>query len=269
MRWTIGHKIASIAPIPTVALIVVSFFYLKPLFEERRIAKEMENNINLLIKTSRIMTALQEERGLSSTFLSGGNVLDQMKGARKGTDGQMTNLDAIVRSAGISEQHKNLLLNLPKEIELLRDKVEQRRDAQEVFQSYTELIKKLSSVEQEIVNRKTTKGIGKVMASLILLDEAKESIGRVRGMGSSIISKGTTPQSDQLKLCLESWESFLANITSPALTLSLSDVAKLQELQRSQEFEKASKFSLAIISGSFKEINPQNFFYLHQNHRTS
>lgn len=236
---------------------VISFF------EDYRIASQMHANLILMSRLSDLLTSLQRERGISATFLGGGVQADQVLKERKATDENLEKLYPVIDVSFIPQETKGKFKQSLQRLQNIRSRVDNHEPAEEIFSDYSGLIESALFVDREIANAKTSKGIGKGMVTVLILETSKENLGRFRGMGSHLVASKKELDEKQLKYLTEAWGSFQGGLRSPALVLPPSLERRLTELPSSPSWQKGFQYFGKIISGEYLGLNPSEVFQVY------
>lgn len=99
---------------------------------------------------------------------------------RKSSDLKIQPLLNALKSAVVDNQIRNIMSESTSEIEKIRS-IANKKLSEEMWNAYGRLIAQLMTSETYIANSKTTRGFGKILTSLIILETAKENAGKLRG----------------------------------------------------------------------------------------
>lgn len=263
-QFTISKKIALLSGIPLIAYLIVSVFFMVKDFNESRVVLLMEQNINRLSIISDLILELQRERGKTNTYLNGGMDFDEIEAQKNKTNIQIK----LVQSELIEKSEtgkKEDLAKLLDEITVIRNTFNQKEKSPlEVFKSYSGLISKYLKFYRHIANESTTRGIGKEIVTLNILEEAKEFYAQFRGLTSGLLARNTAFNTEEFSLVNKYKTGAERNLESGALILSNSSELKLKNLFDSAAWknneadfktilEKYSKGNFGIESTVFFE----------------
>ena len=168
----ISQKLVILTAIPLIAFFIVSLVFIKNNIGESNIVSDMANNTKLLMAVSDLIHELQRERGRTSIYLSGGSRED-MEGQRKSTDSKIPSVTSALNTSTISSQIKTNTAEAISEIEKVRSTANQKGPAKDVVDTYGKIISAFMSTETTIANSKTTRGFGKALTTIIILETAK------------------------------------------------------------------------------------------------
>lgn len=221
MKWAfmkISHKLIVLVTIPLLAFFILSMMFINVNIKESKIVDDMAGNTKLMIAISDLIHELQIERGRTSVFLSGGSQ-DEMNVQRKSSDLKIQPVLNSLKSAAVDNQIRNILSESTSEIEKIRSIANKKSSAKEVVDAYGRLIAQLMTSETYIANSKTTRGFGKALTSLIILETAKENAGKLRATVSGILT-ADKPIDDELFTRLITFKANIdANLDSKAMVL--------------------------------------------------
>lgn len=250
---SIAKKIMIIGLVPLGALIIFGFITVKQQITEYSILNIMSHNASLFLHTSHLMSELQEERGRTAVFLSGGTAFEDIKKFRQNTD---TKLQGWVESLKNEKVSNRETIKKMSQIENTLNKIRASYEEQnsqlvkQEIKDYTELITELRSLQSAISNSKTTKGFGKKMTSNLIIEVAKENAGLLRANMSSLIKRNTELSEQEFSLLIELKSNINANISSPALVLSDEELKILNEKKTSESWKNVDQNFHTILSKS-------------------
>lgn len=262
-QWTIGRRIVALAALPLMAVFGFAGVQMRDKVRDVAIEGRMDANVRLMAETSRTLTALQKERGLSALELSGGDVKARLQTQRGETDRAFASLSELLDEATIAEEAKRELRAARENLGRLRDEVDRRMAAGESFEAYSQIVGTLLDVEKACFNAKTTKGIGKRLVTISLLDFAKENAGRLRGFGSSVLARKKPLTDGETRALIEYRGAFRASLASPAMVLSKKGEDQLARVQAQPHWNESERLFLDILHGSRDgtfEVDAHAFF---------
>lgn len=256
----ISHKLIILVAIPLLSFVVLGMVYVNENIRQINIVEDMAKNTNLLISVSDLIHELQKERGRTSVFLSGGS-RDDMLSQRKETDSKILPVIESLKLA--TSLVKGSTSESIDEVEKIRNIANQNGSAKEVFDVYGKIIATLMNTETSVANSKTTRGFGKALTTIIILETAKENAGKLRATVSGILTVDK-PINDAIFANLIAFKANIdANLDSKALVLSASSRNSLNECRQSESWSSVNKSFNSVLSKS-KEgnfgINAKDFF---------
>ena len=265
MKWAfmkISHKLIVLVTIPLLAFFILSMMFINVNIKESKIVDDMAGNTKLMIAISDLIHELQIERGRTSVFLSGGSQ-DEMNIQRKSSDLKIQPLLNALKSAAVDNQIRNIMSESTSGIEKIRSIANKKSSAKEVVDAYGRLIAQLMTSETYIANSKTTRGFGKALTSLIILETAKENAGKLRATVSGILT-ADKPIDDELFTRLITFKANIdANLDSKAMVLGPVAKSLLDESRKSESWTRVNQGFNTVLSKS-KEgnygINGKDFF---------
>jgi len=227
----IVHRILIIGLLPLLAFLGATGVYLNQKFEDRTIFREMERNIHLFRSISNLISDLQRERGGTALFLTGGADQATVNSLRDKTDISLSPLKSALDSSFLPENKKQDIANIGQQLQSFRSEYSTPNAAlkDDEIAAYTKLIARLLATEGMITNTRTTKGLGKILSSLMILEMAKESAGQLRANGSSLLALDKALSNEQFALIMKLKSEVDVSLVSPALVLN----AHSQELLKS------------------------------------
>ncbi|MEA5090593.1 methyl-accepting chemotaxis protein, partial [Solidesulfovibrio sp.] len=258
----ISSKLILLTAIPLIAFLAISILYTKISIDESDIVAKMSGNTQLFIAISDLVHELQKERGRTSIYLSGGSQ-DDMNSQRKLSDNQIKPVIDALKTANLTPQVKEATSQAVSNIEKVRTQANQNSPAREVVDAYGKIIADLMTSETAIANSKTTRGFGKSLTTIIILETAKENAGKLRATVSGILT-ADKPINEEMFTRLITFKSNIdANLESKALVLGAQAHSLLDETRKSQAWLDTNKgFNTVLVKskeGSFG-ISGKDFF---------
>ena len=264
-NMTIKQRILLVGIVPLVAFWCVVGILLARQIEDRRIFSEMRDNMTLFKASTILIGNLQRERGRTALFLSGGCSRQELQSFREKTDLTVPQFEAALVEAKLSAPTKAAQVEIAARIKKLRDpfnEAEARLKDQEIA-DYSNFIQGLVALEGAVANARTTKGFGKALTSLMVLEVAKESAGQLRANGSALLSLNKPLSHDQFALVLRLKSEVDANLASPALLLSKDSMDLLRSFPKeaawTQTDENIKMLLLKASEGNYGITGTQFF----------
>ncbi|MGE4312610.1 methyl-accepting chemotaxis protein [Desulfovibrio sp.] len=243
----ISHKLLCISCVPLLAFLVVSVMYARIWSNEKSTIVEIRHNIDLFIPVSRLIHELQKERGLTSAFRSGASRsgMDRQRGQ---VDAILAELPAVISTASLSAGQAQDFNATLKEVAVVRQKVEQGGSLADLLADYGGLIARLLEHEKTVANLRSFLGIDKIFTTVELLENAKESAGRLRAALSGVLTadKGITMETFQRLVALKAQMD--ANVFSKTMVLVPEGRQILNAMQNSQPWQDADKAFYAVLA---------------------
>ena len=258
----ISSKLILLTTIPLIAFLAISILYAKISIDESDTVDKMSGNTQLFIAISDLVHELQKERGRTSIYLSGGSQ-DDMNSQRKLSDNQIKPVIDALKTANLTPQVKEATSQAVSNIEKVRTQANQNSPVREVVDAYGKIIADLMTSETAIANSKTTRGFGKSLTTIIILETAKENAGKLRATVSGILT-ADKPINEEMFTRLITFKSNIdANLESKALVLGAQAHSILDENKKSQAWLDTNKWFNTVLvkskEGNFG-INGKDFF---------
>ena len=198
---------------------------------------------------SDLIHELQRERGRTSIYLSGGSRED-MEGQRKSTDSKIPSVTSALNTSTISSQIKTNTAEAISEIEKVRSTANQKGPAKDVVDTYGKIISAFMSTETTIANSKTTRGFGKALTTIIILETAKENAGKLRATVSGVLT-ADKPFDEELFTRLITFKANIdANLDSKAIVLSSTAKTLLEDSRKSEAWAGVNKVFNVVLTKS-------------------
>ncbi len=259
-NWTIGRRVFVLTLLPIIAMIAFAIPLIQSKWVDLKTARHVVSNVKLMAQLSDIMTNLQKERGMSAVFLAGGASKADIEKLRSATNKSVGILPEVVKKAAISDNIKQKLFDALDELKNLRKMVNSHQSVDKVFAGYTALIDNIIKIDKEIASQKSIGGIGANLETSILLEIAKENLGRFRGRGSSFVASKKIPTDEQLNFLVSSWGTFKASVNSPILTMPSDVRDRFVSMKNSALWKKGETIFLKIVRSSYEGLEAKKVF---------
>ncbi len=251
-RITFTWRLIGLTALPFAAFISVSVWgVVLQRYEEKSIAEVMEANIDLVGGTSDLVNALQKERGMSAVFLNKGLEKGAIDGQRRQSDAALGPFKGKLELGRIQAASKQRAMDGLQALGGLRADVDAGRiDARQNIQRYTAIIDQLLGLDRAAANAPTTKGLGKILSSICLLESAKESSGQLRATMSSLLAADQALSFEELQAVVSLKANVDVNLSSPALVLSGESREKLEQFRKSGEWKEVDRVFVLMVQKS-------------------
>jgi len=178
------------------------------LFEDKASDKEYLEFVTLL-KDVTIDT--QKVRGLTNSFKNG-NVAAQLLvyAQRESLEKDISKVEGFITKYEVEEDISKEAKELIKKVRKWNSKAF-RKESTAVFSGYTAIVESLINLNGKFINTYFKKGDAKVYTTLTMMNETllplTENIGKLRGMGSGIVARGSCNENEAVTM-----KAFTVNI---------------------------------------------------------
>ncbi|MBF0111755.1 MAG: methyl-accepting chemotaxis protein [Desulfamplus sp.] len=261
----IGYKIVLVTLIPLMLFFTTGTMTIIQHWEELKVIKTMEKNMNLFRHTSALINELQKERGRTSLYLGDTSVgQGDMNNQRKLSDEKLKPFLESLMSADIKQERKDSIKNIDESITQLRNQIGSTiTESTASAQIYTQLIYRLIDTLSLTANAPTAHAIGKVMTSLLLLESAKEGAGLTRATVSGVLSKNSPINNSLLDKIFTLKAETDINMNSRALTLPEESMNMIATLRDQEHWRKRDEIIMQVVekfqTGEFG-VDPKEYF---------
>lgn len=246
MRFSIRTKLFILFILPFTVLIVLQGISSVGKLKEYRTYLSQQENIRLLGSTATLVTEIQKERGLSSIYVASQQDRSKVETQRTLVDTAAKEWETLALAASYLQQSDITILG---SVENLRSRVDSGAFASSkaVIDEYTKIIRLLLTLGNKAVNQPTIGGLGKVMSSVAVMQEAQEGAARFRGLISGIVSTNTRIDDKNTILGLiKDFESIEIHLSSPAIIYSKESKLKIDSV--------LSGNSLSVLRDALLEV---------------
>ena len=263
---SLRYRILLIAGLPTACALVMTGLLIHAKATERREAAVMNRNIVLMQANSQLISEIQKERGRTAQFLSGGKTRNELDQQRTATDAQVPAFLEALDDAAISADAKRDARAIAQTLDQLRSSANAKAPAAQLFNPYCQAIASLIDLHGDLARGKTSRGLGKVMNSVVTLENAKESAGQVRGMLAAVLTQDK-PITDEVADKLDfQYASLVVSLASPGLIISADSMQQKQQVYDSSQWKEVAATIRAVrdrrATGGFQRSAEQTFAQL-------
>lgn len=247
---TVAKKIALVGLLPLCFLLFNVGMDIRSRMQEMHTMEIMRENIRMQTVASELIGHLQRERGRTALFLNGGSRFEDVQKLRSQTDAalphwEQARIQARIGKSPLLEQ----TAGMEGRLQQIRRRYENKNPSLQSQQvrDYTELIQNLMAIQSEAANAKTTKGFGKVMTSILILETSRESAGLLRANVSSLIARNTPLSEEEFSRIIRLKASTDAGLESPALALSTETFSMLKKMQTSPAWVETDRIFTLVL----------------------
>ncbi len=246
----IQTKLKILTAIPIAFFMIIAAMNITETYKTKQVVESMIVNERLLQASSRLIHELQNERGLSILYLSGGADIERVERKQEKIGHALAEFEKLLNLSSISEEIKREGRNGIKKLSEFRNKKGRTDHIDAVKSEYAQLIRTFLNVEGAVSKARTTKGIGKRFVSIVILEDAKEYAGLLRASMTSILSRNEALTETQLIELTRLDSAVDLNLQSPALTISREAAEYLSSRQKSKPWLKVKQVYFSILGMS-------------------
>ena len=249
LRLTIRWQVFLLAIVPLVFLLVLSVALLRTEYQEYDTVRVMDSNVDLLQAVSHAIAQLQRERGRTSIHLNGGDGKQELAQQRTVSDTAVTSLRKVLQSQATSGSMK-LGTSVVDTLNALRKDVDHNLPPEESFSRYTALIGTLLNEQQAVVQGKTTRGLGKRFANVVLLQQGRENAGQLRASLCGILAADKSIDLEKTLVITQLLAGIEGTLRSPALSLTAEVRKTREEISARPEWKEAKEVVKHVVGKS-------------------
>jgi methyl-accepting chemotaxis protein len=249
MTFTVAHRLILLAAIPLITFAMLGFADWRQTRATLLLCDEMAGHAAGIAHRSEVVHELQRERGKSAVRLAGGTT--DLEAQRTVSDGHIGELPAEERAT------------IEKAVRHLRTQVEERATPVAVIEGYTALITTCLGMEAKAAMARTDFGVGRLFTSLLVLEEAKESAGRLRARLSSAAAADKPIAPAALKGLVAAHAGVVGGLGSQTLALPEDITQAIQTLRKDPDWTLLDAGVDAVLARSTQggyELGHQRLF---------
>ena len=264
LNLSIRTRILITALLPLLLTLIGGIMVVVENVQASALARSMNRNVLCFQATTALITELQRERGRTSMFLTGVLTRAELDGQRSKTDAQLEAFQTALNVSSLSgiEQRKYAPGIL--KLDALRSQIGATlTEPAAAIPLYSEKIDQLLNLMNSIANAPTTKGVGKVFTSLLVLESAKESAGILQTTVSAILRADQPLSEPQVLTVLRLKGDIDASLASKAFTLLPDSVIRIKDISNQPDWRQLNRTVSVVLdksrSGGFG-IKPTDFW---------
>ena len=212
---------------------------------------------------SELIHQLQQERGLSVLFISGGMEMEALKEQRKNTNKTIPGFQYHLIASTLPDELKKEGTAMANTLQRVRGKTDGSASEGEIKHAYTGLIRTSMELQGAVSRAKTAKGFGRRFVSLMILEEAKERAGLFQAIMSTTLANGGGITGEQLNELTGLKSVMDSNLSFPGLAISKLAATFLQMRKESSIWKDVNGVYSEIMSlagtGGYSD-NGETFF---------
>jgi hypothetical protein len=157
--------------------------------KEAKTVSSMSAGIRVMNILGTTIASLQRERGLTAVALSNSTskAWEDVAKEQSKTDAAIEELFTLQKN--IPEKWLPSFKAIKSNTESIRGKKSNTEHSKTMFDDYSQQIAVLLRIDKSLSEGSTTRGVGKVMPSLVALEVARESLAQLRGFTSGLIAR--------------------------------------------------------------------------------
>lgn len=242
----IKHKLTLLALIPLLAYCFQSWRTISINIKDLQLVDIMRRNSKLIEASSSLITELQRERGKTSLHLAGAIDITQVEKQRSTTDGKNSPLIEALANGRINAATTQAAEQVHELLPSLRKRALQLSGA-DMRQEYGNLIARLIAAQAGAAQAPTTRGLGKIFSTIVLIESAKENSGLLRASLAALIARDKALNEEELNEIMR-YRSFLeANLGSPALSGSSGLTDRINQIEASPAWSSTATAFARVV----------------------
>jgi len=218
--------------LPLLAFLGSSAVTLRDSWKEKELVVDARENAHAIDGLSSFVHELQKERGTSNLFLNGGTSRAAVDRQRGSSDSARRDFHEQLGKSHLPQVAIDSLKAADASLGSIRSLVDKAAPPANSRKAYTAAISRLLDGYRAAVDAPTTKGMGKMLTSLAILEQAKESSGQLRAFGAGLLAADKPLGHDQIGEIYGLRSAIAGNLASRGLTLSKDSRTLLKEVRQ-------------------------------------
>lgn len=247
LKW----QISMIGLMPVMGTVILSALHIRASYNQGVDAKRTLLNSKLAFSASALVHESQKERGLSAGFLGGGIDLEELEEQKKHTDSKRVALEGDLKKAQFSDEYLNQISNtLNQYTQLRKSVVSKNLSIGQAVKSYSDIINTLLKTELDTAQQTSLVEVSNLFQSLAIIEQAKESGGKLRANMAAILALDTPIDQTQFNVLIDLKGGVDQNLKSKGLVLKESERQIIDKFFLSDEWLKVNRTFERILMGS-------------------
>ncbi len=244
-------KIYLIGLIPLICFLVAVTRPLLQNYSNLRESQALKSKLGVIVAASGAVHETQKERGKTAGHLKGGIKKESLAEQRSINDGKLALLKALIPESAFSESIKNGLTTQLNNYASLRQDVDNKAiSVKEALKRYSAIIKFFLDLQSETAQESGFPQFASGLKSLRVLEDAKESGGKLRANLTAILTSDGPITDKQFTTILNLKAGVDQNINSSALKLGTKSRELIKKFESSPEWTKVGQVFQMILKNS-------------------
>ena len=263
-NFSLKRKIYFVGLIPFCFYSILIINSINENYSSYKETQSLESKINVVEAASSVVHETQIERGKSASFLSGGATLENLKKQRIINNEKHIILKEKIENSSFSSEYKDELLSELAKYDSLRSRVTKKEiKVSEALKLYTSIVKRFLRIELDLASSSTFPTVAARLKGYRILEDAKESGGKLRANMSSILAKNTKISDGKFLQIINLKAGVDANLNSSGLIIDEKTRTVISEFKSSKEWNIVNDtFQLILLKskvGSYNKNSVQFF----------
>jgi methyl-accepting chemotaxis protein len=249
LKW----KIILVGILPLLCFLGIALYGLSLNLSSYQEAENLNSKMEVLTAASEVVHESQKERGKSAAFLGGGIKFRDLKDQREINTKKIENLKVILLTSSFSESFKEEIRTELEKINPLRKGIEREEiQLSQALKSYSSIIKSLLNIQNYVSRTTSIPSVSSSLRALRILEESKESGGKLRANMSAILAKNK-PISDVKFSSIVALKAGLdEGLSSNGLVLDARSKQYIKEFNQAKEWKTVNSTFQLILKNSDK-----------------
>lgn len=250
---TLTKKILLILIPLYITIITLSFFTLKDFKSDELSGEKVLKGALAFKETSRLIHETQKERGKSILFLN--EKIDKTE--------LVTHRDVVSKYHGLTidslaevefSDKESVVGVVQKDLERIRAMVDAKVTVADALREYGQYIDKLIFMQTKIFERSGFEGKESRLKSLVIFEQSKEQLGRLRAFLNGIFASNLPKDGKDRDLAQKLLTSFMVGLESPGLLISKTSQEKIKTILSSPDWKNVQT-SYDLFLAKYQEGN--------------
>lgn len=248
-RFNLKLRLALMALLPFLFFMGIALLNAKETYKQYSQVQKELHDISVFTAISSLVHESQIERGMSAGFLNGTlpkNDYDTQTEKTTKAFEQLMQIPSLPSNDINLQSYKDIRSQV-------RDKNISPSDS---ISKYTHIVTQLLDLQIQIFNSVEIAEVRTALSSFSILEQAKESGGKLRANITAILSKNAPIENEKFSLLVDLKGRIDGNLTSPGLVLPSEEKNKLKTFSSLPEWQEVNRvYKLVLIQAEKGEYN--------------
>lgn len=239
--------------VPLLSYLTVTSYSLYTNYGDYQETTSLITKMDVVIAASNVVHETQKERGKTASFINGGTTLEDVKAQRAINDKLILAFKETLKTSSFDPVYKKSVFDKLSALDPLRSKVNGKAIALgNALKSYTQIVLTLLKIQKDVAFQTNFPEIAAQLQTLRILEDSKESGGKLRANMSAILAKNAPVSKKKFGEILLLKSGVDAGIVSSGLKLDREGKELIQKFRNSKDWQTVTSTFHLILKNSDK-----------------
>ena len=248
-------KLLLITAFPILLFSFVSFVFVWENLEKYNQTKLIHSEMDVIRSASALVNETQKERGITASFYSGASSLNKLNSQRVINQEKFKDFKKNLEGSLFTQKYKDLFSDLEAKFQNIHSKVDDKKiSLKSALTSYSDIITHLLSINIYVAKHTELSVIASELRSLRILEEAKESGGKLRANVSGVLANNSAISDEKLRFIVNLKSGIVSNLKSHGVVLDKKVSESIKQFYSLKEWKNVDDtFQKILVSAKVGE----------------